>query len=100
MGSEMCIRDRESGAAATMCVREYMTAIPFGVVKFHGNTYLDVEEKPTYTHHINAGIYCLSKDALENIPSGEFYDMPTLFECLTPPKHQAALYFAQGSRQC
>jgi len=87
----------ETGAAATMCVREYMTAVPFGVVKFHGNTYLDVEEKPTYTHHINAGIYCLSKDALDNIPSGEFYDMPTLFEDLTAKQHPCGVHVMRDS---
>ena len=87
----------EAGAAATMCVREYMTAVPFGVVKFHGNTYLDVEEKPTYTHHINAGIYCLSKDALESIPSGEFYDMPTLFEDLTEKQHPCSVHVMRDS---
>jgi dTDP-glucose pyrophosphorylase len=87
----------ETGAAATMCVREYMTAVPFGVVKFHGNTYLDVEEKPTYTHHINAGIYCLSKDALESIPSGEFYDMPTLFEDLTSKQHPCGVHVMRDS---
>lgn len=87
----------EEGAAATMCVREYMTSIPFGVVNFHGNTYLDVDEKPTYTHHINAGIYCLSRDALENIPSGEFYDMPTLFEDLTTKQHPCGVHVMRDS---
>lgn len=87
----------EEGAAATMCVREYMTSIPFGVVNFHGNTYLDVDEKPTYTHHINAGIYCLSKDALERIPSGEFYDMPTLFEDLTEKQHPCGVHVMRDS---
>lgn len=87
----------ESGAAATMCVREYMTAVPFGVVKFHGNAYLEVEEKPTYTHHINAGIYCLSKDALESIPSGEFYDMPTLFQDLTTKQHPCGVHVMRDS---
>lgn len=72
-----------TGAAATMCVREYMVSIPFGVVKLHGSNYIDTEEKPTYTHHINAGIYCLSRDALETIPEDEFYDMPSVFEDLT-----------------
>jgi len=87
----------QAGAAATMCVREYMTAVPFGVVKFHGNTYLDVEEKPTYTHHINAGIYCLSKDALDHIPNGEFYDMPTLFEDLTENQHPCGVHVMRDS---
>ena len=69
-------------ASATMVVREHRTAIPFGVVDFQSDTYLGVTEKPTLTHHINAGVYCLSKPAREAVPDGEFYDMPTLFEDL------------------
>jgi len=82
----------QSGAAATMTVREYMTHIPFGVVQFEGGTYIDTHEKPTLTHHINAGIYCLSKDAVEQVPEGEFYDMPTLFEDLMSKQHPCSVY--------
>ena len=69
-------------ASATMVVREHRTAIPFGVVEFTRDTYQGVTEKPTLVHHINAGVYCLSKPAREVVPEDEFYDMPTLFEDL------------------
>ena len=87
----------ESGAAATMCVREHMTTIQFGVVKFHGDTYINTEEKPTITQHINAGVYCLSRDAREIIPQDEFYDMPTLFEDLSSRQKPCGVHILHGS---
>ncbi|GJL95901.1 MAG: alcohol dehydrogenase [Hyphobacterium sp.] len=73
---------RESGAVATMCVREHRTSIPFGVVRFDGAAYQLTEEKPTIRNHINAGIYCLSKEARDAVPQDSYYDMPSLFDDL------------------
>ena len=72
----------EEAAAATMCVRDYTTQIPFGVVRAEGNKLLRIDEKPSQTVFVNAGIYALSPDVLGNIPAGEAYDMPRLFETL------------------
>lgn len=71
---------RSSASQATMCVREYMTAIPFGVVEFDADSYRQIVEKPTLKHHINSGIYCLSDSALSFVPKNTYYDMPTLFD--------------------
>lgn len=73
----------DSRAVATMCVREHLTSIPFGVVNFEGSRYIGVQEKPTLHHHINAGIYCLSQAARQVVPSDAFYDMPTMFSDLS-----------------
>ena len=85
------------GASATMCVREHLTAIPFGVVNFEGNTYLKTDEKPTLKHYINTGVYCLSKDALSVVPENEFYDMPTLFEDLAENNNPCAVHIIHDS---
>ena len=84
-------------AAATMCVREYQTAIPFGVVQFEGSTYLGVDEKPTLKHHINTGVYCLSKAAVECVPHDEFYDMPTLFSDLSEKNIECSVHLIRDS---
>jgi len=72
----------EAHVAATMCVREHRTLVPFGVVDADGGLFKNVREKPTITQRINAGIYCLSERALSVIPKNEFYDMPSLFQDL------------------
>lgn len=69
-------------AQATMCVRPYTSQIPYGVVHVENNTLVRIEEKPTQTVFVNAGIYALSPSALSRIPKDQPYDMPMLFEAL------------------
>ena len=45
-------------AKATLCVRE--TTVPFGVVQTEGVELVSFNEKPTYTHLVNAGIYIIN----------------------------------------
>ena len=73
---------RQSEAAVTMCVRTYKHTVPFGVVEHADGTITSVEEKPTLEKSINAGIYCISNDAVKRIPKGVHYDMPSLIEDL------------------
>jgi dTDP-glucose pyrophosphorylase len=71
-----------NNSLGTMCVREYDIQVPYGVVNIKGSKILSIEEKPTQSFFVSAGIYMLSPDVLEYIPKNEFYDMPTLFEKL------------------
>jgi len=86
-----------TGAAATMCIREHRTNIAFGVVKNEGNRYIETKEKPTLTQHINAGIYCISRDALRIIPDDKFYDMPTLFSDLVTGKYECSVHLMRDT---
>ena len=70
----------ESNATATMCVREYDFQVPFGVVELDDGKIKSIQEKPTHSFFVSAGIYMLSPAVLSHIPKDEFYDMPTLFE--------------------
>ena len=47
-------------AKATLCVREHETTVPFGVVQTEGVELVSFNEKPTYTHLVNAGIYIIN----------------------------------------
>lgn len=82
----------ESGAVATMCIREHRTTIAFGVVESEGHKYVNTVEKPTIMNHINAGIYCISKSALAMIPQDSFYDMPTLFADLVKAEQPCGVF--------
>ena len=68
-----------NNAIATMCVREYDTQIPYGVVNIKDNKIISIKEKPVYKFFVSAGIYMLEPGALKFIPKNEFFDMPTLF---------------------
>lgn len=65
---------------ATMCVREYEHRVPYGVIESDGIRITSMTEKPTFRHFINAGIYVLSPEILDEMSRGQRVDMPTLLE--------------------
>ena len=83
--------ERES-AVATMVVREDHYQVPYGVVEVDGTQIVGVEEKPIQRHLVNAGIYVISQDGLNNIPDNTFYDMPTHFAKLAANGHRTAAF--------
>lgn len=77
----------EQEAAATMCVREHTTQIPYGVVRLNDLRVLTLEEKPVLSHYVNAGIYLLDPSLLELVPNDSFFDMPQLLEKAVQREH-------------
>jgi dTDP-glucose pyrophosphorylase len=71
-----------NNAQALMCVREYESQVPYGVINIKNTKIVSVVEKPTQKFFVNAGIYMLSPEVLKHIPKNEFYNMTTLFEKL------------------
>lgn len=79
-----------SGAAATMVVAPYHHQVPFGVVRTQAGRLLALEEKPTATWDVNAGIYVLEPELLKRIPREEEFPITVLFEeCLARDEHVA-----------
>jgi len=72
----------ESGAVATMAVREYEMQVPFGVVRERDGCIEGIEEKPIHRFVVSAGMYVLSPEALDLVPPRQFFDMPSLFEAM------------------
>ena len=68
----------ESNAKATLCVNEHKQTIPFGVIQSENGLITSIDEKPTYSYHVNAGIYVLSKDIIKKSKTNHHIDMPTL----------------------
>ncbi len=69
----------KNNAMATICTREYQYQIPYGVVNSTNNVVLNLLEKPAYYYNINTGIYVISPELLNQIPS-QYIDMPTVIE--------------------
>lgn len=67
---------------ATMCVRMYDYKIPYGVVQVSGSRIKAMQEKPTHSFFVNAGIYVLNRSVLSKLEKEQYLDMPTLFENL------------------
>ena len=85
-----------SGADATVLVRNYDVQIPFGVITQSGPTVVAIEEKPTHSFTINAGVYILSPNALDLVPSNTFFDLPTLLEKMITESMVVRSYSAQA----
>ncbi len=79
-------------AAGTMCVREHTFQIPYGVVKLDRHRIRAIEEKPRRHYFFNAGIYVLAPQALDLIPPGVPFDMPSLFEKLVSAGQETAAF--------
>lgn len=71
--------ERHEGSA-TLCVREYESQIPYGVIKSDGRRITHIVEKPVQRCFISAGIYVLSHELIRRVAPGERIDMPTLLE--------------------
>lgn len=60
----------------------YEVKVPYGVVETIDHEIKALKEKPTYTYYSNAGIYIIDQNALDHIPSNEFYNATDLIEDL------------------
>ena len=69
-------------AKATMCVKEYVLQVPYGVVKIDQHRFVGLDEKPTQRFFVNAGIYVIEPDIIDYIPKNIFFDMTDLFQKL------------------
>lgn len=70
----------------TMCTRKYEFQVPFGVVNIKDALATGIDEKPTQSFNISAGLYVIDAKLLSYIPKDEYYDMPTFLEQLIEEK--------------
>ena len=72
----------ESGADATVGVRDYEMQVPFGVISESDGRMQGIQEKPIHSFNVSAGINILSPSALDLVPGEQCFDMPSLFESM------------------
>ena len=63
---------------ATLCAAKHTLRSEFGVLKLNGFKLVAFEEKPSFTTYVNAGVYVLSPEIIENLNKEEFIDMPDI----------------------
>jgi dTDP-glucose pyrophosphorylase len=79
-------------AKFTLCLREYAQQVPYGVIETDGVLLKAIHEKPVTRHHINAGIYVVQPESIEQLPLNQFYDMPSLIEKLLSQAESVACF--------
>ena len=79
--SELMAHHEAGGASATLCVHELTYQVPYGIVQCEGDEVMAIDEKPTQTELVNAGIYVLDPGLLTYVPSdGGDYPLPELIQ--------------------
>jgi NDP-sugar pyrophosphorylase family protein len=64
----------------TVGTKNYDVQIPYGVIEDSSGRVTELREKPTYSTHINAGIYLINPSALDLLPSLGRFDATQLIQ--------------------
>ena len=67
-------------ADITVGAKVIETTVPFGVLRTNGPVVQHIEEKPTRSDLVNAGVYVMSNAVIEGLGSSRPIDMPDLIE--------------------
>jgi dTDP-glucose pyrophosphorylase len=89
---EMLTFHEEQQVSATMAVRMFDMQVPYGVVNVEKSLVTAIQEKPVYQFFVNAGIYILSPQVIQDLPKNEYLDMPTLIEGLQKQGKKVAAF--------
>jgi dTDP-glucose pyrophosphorylase len=77
VGALLAFHDAGS-AVATVGVRKYFHTVPFGCVELDGDRLVRLDEKPTMTRLVNAGIYVLSPKLVTALPRNTATTVPDI----------------------
>ena len=64
----------------SVCVREFHHQVPYGVIKQKNGFITHIEEKPTQSFLVSAGIYVCEPQILELLEKNAYLDMPELIQ--------------------
>ncbi len=71
----------ESGSqVATVAMRRYVHAVPFGCLTVDGDWLISQIEKPQLEQLVNAGIYILDPSLVAKVPHGTEFPLPSLID--------------------
>jgi NDP-sugar pyrophosphorylase family protein len=73
---------RKHAAALTIATATRTTRMDFGVIEDAGGTVIHFMEKPSLTHVVSMGVYCMEPDVLEHIPEGVPFGFDDLMSCM------------------
>ncbi len=79
-------------ADMTVGIRRYDFDVPYGVTRVRDGWVHGLEEKPTVSLFINAGIYLINPDVIDIIPSGTPVDAPDLISELVAENRRVAAF--------
>lgn len=75
----------------------YNVSIPYGILDLSGREIKGLIEKPKYNYYVNAGIYLIKRDVLDQIPDGVFFNATDLIEKLIAEGKKVIRYPLNGT---
>lgn len=82
----------ENKFAATVVAKNYDIKIPYGELLTKNGTIVGINEKPTFSSLINAGIYVLNENIISELKSKDYLDMPDLLSNSIKMKRKIGCY--------
>ena len=82
----------DNDATVTMAIKKIQLDVPYGTVTLKHNSIVDLSEKPSVENFVNAGIYIIDSNCLEEIPVNTHYDMTDLISNLLSHNRKIAGY--------
>ena len=70
----------EENVSATVAANTLKTQMQFGVLNISDSRLISIEEKPIYSHLVNAGIYVINSHIINSLSPDEHIDMTTMLE--------------------
>ncbi|MEK6746503.1 MAG: nucleotidyltransferase family protein [Pseudomonadota bacterium] len=81
-----------SKAIATVCARQHLTSVPYGVIKLKDGKLEAIVEKPVYEDLISAGIYAFTPEVLGFITDSTVIDMPDVLLSLAKENQKVDIF--------
>jgi NDP-sugar pyrophosphorylase family protein len=73
---------RKHSSALTIATATRTIRMDFGIIEDSEGTVIHFMEKPSLTHVVSMGIYCIEPDVLEHIPEGVPFGFDDLMSCM------------------
>ena len=87
----------ENDADMSVAAIPYNISIPYGILDVDGRNVKGVFEKPQYNYYVNAGIYLIKRDVLNEIPDEIPFNATDLAEKLIAKKKKVVRYPLNGT---
>lgn len=87
---------RRHGGSLTIATVRRTVQIDFGILESQNARVMGFREKPTLTHNVSTGIYCMEPDILNYIPTGVPFGFDDLMYCLLDKEQPIHTYQHNG----
>lgn len=94
---DMYIKHRTSNADVTVGVVPYQVSVPFAILTTEGEKVTSIEEKPSYSHYANGGVYLFDNKLLKTVSRDVATDAPDLIRQAIDAGLKVTYYVIDGT---